>query len=48
MHNSYASLRDNADKKALDNPIGVFFDEFGALVTPEFIELQNKCRGAGI
>lgn len=28
--------------------IAVFFDEFGALVTPRFIELQNKCRGAGI
>src|SRR5690606_13575052 len=24
------------------------FDEFGSLVTPEFIELQNKCRGAGM
>ena len=48
MYNSYASLRDNANKEALKNPLGVFFDEFGALVTPEFIELQNKCRGAGI
>lgn len=32
----------------MQESVAVFFDEFGALVTPRFIELQNKCRGAGI
>jgi TraM recognition site of TraD and TraG/Helicase HerA, central domain len=27
-------------------PISIFFDEFGGLVTPNFIELLNKCRSA--
>ncbi len=49
LYNSYSSLIDNDSKaNALSNPISVYFDEFGAIVTPEFIELQNKCRGAGI
>jgi TraM recognition site of TraD and TraG/Helicase HerA, central domain len=29
-------------------PISIYFDEFGGLVTPNFIELLNKCRGAGM
>ncbi len=48
LYNSYTSLISASDTDRLDNPISVYFDEFGALVTPEFIELQNKCRGAGI
>lgn len=49
LFNSYKTLSDEKDPKAgLKNPISVYFDEFGSLVTPEFIELQNKCRGAGI
>jgi conjugal transfer pilus assembly protein TraD len=49
LYNSYKTLSDEKDPKAgLKNPISVYFDEFGSLVTPEFIELQNKCRGAGI
>ncbi len=49
FYNSYCSLIDkNSKANALSNPISVYFDEFGAVVTPEFIELQNKCRGAGI
>ncbi|MCT4641234.1 MAG: type IV secretion system DNA-binding domain-containing protein [Bacteriovoracaceae bacterium] len=49
LYNSYKSLSDNEDPEAgLKKPISVFFDEFGAIVTPEFIELQNKCRGAGM
>lgn len=49
LFNSYDNLGliDNPEA-GLANPISVFFDEFGSLVTPEFIELQNKCRGAGI
>jgi len=49
LFNSYKTLSNEIDPKAgLKNPISVYFDEFGSLVTPEFIELQNKCRGAGI
>lgn len=49
LYNSYKSLTDANDPDiGLKNPISIFFDEFGALVTPEFIELQNKCRGAGM
>jgi conjugal transfer pilus assembly protein TraD len=46
--NAYDALKSNEGNEALRNPISVFIDEFGALVTPEFLELQNKCRGAGI
>ena len=49
LHNSYKTLSNPLDPEAgLKNPISIFFDEFGSLVTPEFIELQNKCRGAGM
>lgn len=49
LFNSYKTLSNKIDPKAgLKNPISVYFDEFGSLVTPEFIELQNKCRGAGM
>lgn len=49
LYHSYKSLTENnLESFSKNNPIGVYFDEFGALVTPEFIELQNKCRGAGI
>ena len=46
LYVSYISLRDPSNYR--NNKVGVFFDEFGALVTPRFIELENKCRGAGI
>jgi conjugal transfer pilus assembly protein TraD len=49
LYNSYERL--NRSKKSAENkanPIAVIFDEFGALVTDGFIELENKCRGAGI
>jgi conjugal transfer pilus assembly protein TraD len=49
LYNSYSSLIDEDSKaNALSNPISVYFDEFGAVVTSDIIELQNKCRGAGI
>lgn len=49
LYNSYKSLITyNYLGSGIKNPISVYFDEFGSLVTPEFIELQNKCRGAGI
>jgi len=47
LYNSYKTLA-VGENKGLENPISVYFDEFGSLVTPEFIELQNKCRGAGM
>ncbi|MEK6624405.1 MAG: TraM recognition domain-containing protein, partial [Bdellovibrionota bacterium] len=49
LYNSYETLGklDNPEG-GLNNHISVYFDEFGSLVTLEFIELQNKCRGAGI
>jgi type IV secretory pathway VirB4 component len=47
LYNSYKTLS-TEDSKGLENPISIYFDEFGSLVTPEFIELQNKCRGAGM
>ncbi len=47
LFNSYQSLT-LAPEEALKNPISVYFDEFGSLVSDQFIELQNKCRGAGI
>src|SRR5690606_4311042 len=47
LYNSYKTLS-SPESKGLENPISVYFDEFGSLVTPEFIELQNKCRGAGM
>ncbi|MBD66514.1 MAG: hypothetical protein CME62_14980 [Halobacteriovoraceae bacterium] len=49
LYNSYKTLSAKDDPQGgLKNPISVYFDEFGSLVTPDFIELQNKCRGAGI
>ena len=47
LYNSYKTLAIGGNK-GLENPISIYFDEFGSLVTPEFIELQNKCRGAGM
>ncbi len=49
LYNSYWQLTKSVNShESMKNAISVFFDEFGALVTPRFIELQNKCRGAGI
>ncbi len=49
LYNSYYTLRGpQGESEGLKNPISVYFDEFGAVVTPQFIELLNKCRGAGI
>ncbi len=49
LYNSYITLSDpNRRNDAKENPISVYFDEFGSIVTSKFIELQNKCRGAGI
>ena len=47
LYNSYKTLS-SVESNGLENPVSIYFDEFGSLVTPEFIELQNKCRGAGM
>lgn len=49
LYASYFKLINESNShKSMQESVAVFFDEFGALVTPRFIELQNKCRGAGI
>jgi conjugal transfer pilus assembly protein TraD len=49
LYNSYKTLSQSIEPQdGLRNPVSIYFDEFGSLVTPEFIELQNKCRGAGM
>jgi conjugal transfer pilus assembly protein TraD len=49
LFNSYKKLNSSRFSSVnKSNPVGIIFDEFGALVTESFIELENKCRGAGI
>lgn len=49
LYNSYKSVSNLSIINAgLKNPVSVIFDEFGSIVTPEFIELLNKCRSAGM
>lgn len=49
LYNSYKSVSNLVSiNHGLKNPISVTFDEFGSLVTTDFIELLNKCRSAGI
>ncbi len=49
LYNSYKNLISEPNKDGgLNNPVSVHFDEFGSLVTVQFIELLNKCRAAGI
>lgn len=49
LYASYYKLTTTKNsKESMKASISVFFDEFGSLVTDRFIELQNKCRGAGI
>ena len=49
LFNSYQAVNSKEGLKlAKESPLSVYFDEFGSLVMPNFIELQNKCRKAGI
>lgn len=48
LYNSYMTMRTSAFGEGLKNPLSVHFDELGALLVPDFIELLNKCRSAGI
>ena len=49
LFHSYQTLLKAEDSHAsMAQAISVYFDEVGSLITPRFIELQNKCRGAGI
>jgi len=48
LYNSYMTMRSCPNGEGLKNPLSVHFDELGALLVPDFIELLNKCRSAGI
>ncbi|MFA6236069.1 MAG: TraM recognition domain-containing protein [Bacteriovorax sp.] len=49
LYTSYVQLGTTYDSHySINNPLAIYFDEFGAVVTPRFLELQNKCRGAGM
>lgn len=49
LFNSYSTLLNKGEESlAKTHPISIYFDEFGSLVTTQFIELENKCRGAGM
>ena len=49
LFNSYSTLlKKGEDSLAKTHPMSIYFDEFGSLVTHQFIELENKCRGAGM
>lgn len=49
LYVSYVQLGTTADSHySMNNPLAIYFDEFGAVATPRFLELQNKCRGAGM
>ena len=37
-----------AKNKANINPLGLYIDELSAVITDEFIEILNKCRGAKV
>lgn len=47
-HQAYETLKSLDLKKGLNNPISVYFDEFGSIAVVNFIDLLNKCRKAGI
>jgi len=49
LYVSYIQLGTTFDSHySMNNPLAIYFDEFGAIATPRFLELQNKCRGAGM
>lgn len=49
LYVSYVQLGKTYDSHySMNNPLAIYFDEFGAIATPRFLELQNKCRGAGM
>ncbi len=43
VYNKYCDLSVEFEKKLV--PVGVYIDELSAVITNEFIELLNKCRG---
>lgn len=49
LYVSFVQLGTTRDSHySMNNPLAIYFDEFGAVATPRFLELQNKCRGAGM
>lgn len=50
LFHTYESLQGEikCGEDMASSPMSVFFDELSSIVTERFIELQNKCRAAGI
>lgn len=50
LFHTYESLQGEVKRSGdmANRPMSVYFDELSSIVTPRFIELQNKCRAAGI
>lgn len=49
IYHSYKTLTQDMISHGEElKPLSVIFDEFGSILTPRFIELLNKCRGAKI
>lgn len=50
LFHTYQSLQGEVKRSGdmANRPMSVYFDELSSIVTPRFIELQNKCRAAGI
>ncbi len=46
VYNTYRNIM--AKNKANINPLGLYIDELSAVITDEFIEILNKCRGAKV
>jgi hypothetical protein len=46
VYDAYKNI-DSASKN-IDHSLGVYIDELSAVITDEFIELLNKCRGVGM
>jgi type IV secretory pathway TraG/TraD family ATPase VirD4 len=50
LFHCYESLQGEikSTKDMASRSMSVYFDELSSIITPKFIELQNKCRAAGI
>ena len=45
---AHAAYNAYGDSDPIESPVGVYIDELSAVITHEFIELLNKCRGVGM
>lgn len=46
VYNTYRNI--TASSKSKIKPLGLYIDELSAVITDEFIEILNKCRGAKV